>query len=294
MIERSVIHPHGRRGRRLRVSTCASPWIVVPMHVPRIDLPRCYRNTLAGAKLIPLPARHICFKCLRCPLAVNKTSVEDLLQTFCASKMKRPLPHQDPDDATSLVRPMLPSSSVRMGNNDKKAPALCRLRTIPLEEGLRRPSTNDTEPPYHVYSQRQKWTIVSLVSLAGCLSPLSSNAYFPAATAIASDLRVTECLIGLTITVYMIVQGIAPLPLGAVSDNKGRRLVIIASLAVFAVINLGLSFTSSYPMLLSLRGLQAAGSAAAVSISAGVIADIVSPNERGKFMGMHVGTKYVL
>lgn len=55
--------------------------------------------------------------------------------------------------------------------------------------------------------------------------------------------------------------------------------------------NLALAFTSSYPMLMVLRGVQAAGSAATISISAGVIADIASPDERGGFMGTNAGVR---
>jgi len=34
--------------------------------------------------------------------------------------------------------------------------------------------------PYHVFSRREKWCAVWIVSLAGLFSPLSSNIYFPA------------------------------------------------------------------------------------------------------------------
>jgi MFS family permease len=46
-------------------------------------------------------------------------------------------------------------------------------------------------------------------------------------------------------------------------------------------------------MLMVLRGLQAAGSAATISISAGVIADIACPQERGRFIGTNAGIRYV-
>ena len=41
------------------------------------------------------------------------------------------------------------------------------------------------DPPYHVFSRREKWALVYIVSLAGLFSPLSSNIYFPALGAIA-------------------------------------------------------------------------------------------------------------
>ena len=89
----------------------------------------------------------------------------------------------------------------------------------------------------------------------------------------------------------MIVQGIAPSFLGAVSDAYGRRLAFITTLTIYIVANLSLAFTSNLAMLLVLRGVQAAGSAATISISVGVIADIADPSERGSFMGANAGAR---
>lgn len=149
------------------------------------------------------------------------------------------------------------------------------------------------KPPYHILSKKQKWNLVIFVSLAASFSPLSSNIYFPAINTISKDLRVDASLVALTITVYMVVQGIAPSLLGAFSDAYGRRLTFAITLAVYTAANLALAFTSNYPMLVVLRGLQAGGSAATISISAGVIADIACPQERGRFIGTNAGVRYV-
>lgn len=152
-------------------------------------------------------------------------------------------------------------------------------------------ASQDPEPPYHIFSKKQKWNLVILVSLAGSFSPLSSNIYFPAISSISSDLGVGASLVALTITVYMVAQGIAPSLFGVLSDTRGRRLTFTISLAIYTAANLALAFTSSYPMLMALRGVQAAGSAATISISAGVIADIACPQERGSFMGTNAGVR---
>ncbi|KAL4883508.1 major facilitator superfamily domain-containing protein [Aspergillus karnatakaensis] len=145
--------------------------------------------------------------------------------------------------------------------------------------------------PYHILSPTQKWNLVIFVSLAALFSPLSSNIYFPALDTISRDLGVNAELVSLTITVYMIVQGIVPSVFGALSDSRGRRLAFITCLTIYTAANLALAFTCSYPMLIVLRALQAAGSAATISISAGVIADIALPQERGGFMGTNAGVR---
>lgn len=147
------------------------------------------------------------------------------------------------------------------------------------------------EQPYHILSKKQKWNLVIFVSMAGAFSPLSSNIYFPAINTISTELGVNATLVALTITVYMIVQGIAPSLFGSFSDTCGRRLSFTISLTIYTAANLALAFTSNYPMLMVLRGLQAAGSAATISISAGVIADIACPDERGGFMGTNAGIR---
>ncbi|KAJ5490911.1 hypothetical protein N7539_002478 [Penicillium diatomitis] len=152
-------------------------------------------------------------------------------------------------------------------------------------------SEKKDEGPYHILSTRQKWNLIIFVSMAASFSPLSSNIYFPAMDTISHDLGVSSSLTALTITVYMVIQGIAPLLLGSFSESKGRRLSFVVTLSVYTAANLALSFTTNYPMLLVLRGLQAGGSAATISISAGVIADIACPEERGRFMGTNAGIR---
>ena len=46
-------------------------------------------------------------------------------------------------------------------------------------------NNNNAEVPYHVFTNRKKWELVLIVSLAGLFSSLSSNIYFPALGAIA-------------------------------------------------------------------------------------------------------------
>lgn len=72
--------------------------------------------------------------------------------------------------------------------------------------------------------------------------------------------------VSLTITSYLIIQGISPLFWGSISDALGRRPIYIASFAVYIISNIGLSFSPNFTILMVFRGLQAAGSASTVSI----------------------------
>lgn len=70
----------------------------------------------------------------------------------------------------------------------------------------------------------------------------------------------------LTITSYLIIQGISPLFWGPLSDTLGRRPIYMASFALYILANIVLSFSPNFPVLLIFRGVQSAGSASTVSI----------------------------
>ncbi|CZR64513.1 related to synaptic vesicle transporter SVOP and related transporters (major facilitator superfamily) [Phialocephala subalpina] len=147
------------------------------------------------------------------------------------------------------------------------------------------------EPPYHVFTLAKKKQLVYIVSLAGLFSPLSSNIYFPALGQIATDLKTSISLVSLTITVYMVVQGLAPSFWGPLSDTQGRRITFIGTFTVYLLANVGLGFSNSFATLMVFRGIQAAGSAATISVGAGVIGDITTSRERGGLIGVFGGIR---
>ncbi|KAK9328029.1 major facilitator superfamily domain-containing protein [Lipomyces starkeyi] len=154
-----------------------------------------------------------------------------------------------------------------------------------LETAVRVP-TAASEAPYTVFSLSRKRAICAAATCSAMFSPLATNIYFPSITAIASDLHVSVEMINITVTTYMILQGIAPTFWGSFADVLGRRPVYLATITVFMLANLGLALQDSYASLLVLRMCQSAGSSATVAIGAGTIADVTVPAERGQYMGL--------
>jgi MFS family permease len=70
----------------------------------------------------------------------------------------------------------------------------------------------------------------------------------------------------LTVTVYMVVQGLAPSFWGSFSDVLGRRVIFIGTFLVYIIANIALGVSTNYAQLMVFRALQAAGSAATISI----------------------------
>ncbi|KAH6633844.1 major facilitator superfamily domain-containing protein [Chaetomium sp. MPI-SDFR-AT-0129] len=181
-----------------------------------------------------------------------------LLAPFSSSRKEQ----GDFATATAIAK----SSETDLSSSDDERPP-----TPPLPPADNKPDAGP-DPPYHVFTTRKKWQIVYIVSLAGLFSPLSSNIYFPALGDIA--------------------KGLAPSFWGPLSDTRGRRITFIGTFAVYLVANIALAFSDDeFEILMAFRAVQAAGSAATISVGAGVIGDITTAKERGGFMGSFGGIR---
>lgn len=119
---------------------------------------------------------------------------------------------------------------------------------------------------YTVFTPGNRRIIVGLCALAGFLSPFTAFTYFPALEYMAEDLGVSLQLMDLTITMFLVIQGVIPAVLGDAADQIGRRPVYIFVLAVYCAASVLLTVQTSYPALMAGRMLQSAGSSGTVHI----------------------------
>ncbi|KAK7993294.1 AN1-type zinc finger protein [Apiospora arundinis] len=117
--------------------------------------------------------------------------------------------------------------------------------SIKIEEAS--PTAEDISSDYNALTHRQRATLLFFASCAATISPASSTTYFPAVTSLARDLQVSVSLINLTISVYQIFQGLAPL-------SHGRLLRSIC------------------------------GSSGTVALAQAVLDDVTTSEQRGKYM----------
>lgn len=139
--------------------------------------------------------------------------------------------------------------------------------------------------PYTVFSKQARVGITLMVCAGSIVSPMTSNIYFPALDSVAKDLGVSLSLINLTLTTFMIFQGLAPALLGDFGDKAGRRPAYTLSFLVFLAANIGLALQRNYAALLVLRCVQAVGSSGTLALGYGVVADLAPRSTRGKYMG---------
>ncbi|PYH91156.1 MFS general substrate transporter [Aspergillus ellipticus CBS 707.79] len=147
-----------------------------------------------------------------------------------------------------------------------------------------RQETSPEQEAFSVFTVNQKRAMVAVGSLASFFSPLSSSIYFPALDTIADALNVTTSKIDLTVTTYLIMQGVAPMLIAGFSDTAGRRPAYIICFAIYLAANLGLGLQNDYGALLGLRCLQSAGSSGTVALANGLVGDLITSAERGTYI----------
>ena len=156
--------------------------------------------------------------------------------------------------------------------------------TIDIEAQAAAAAPPPEAPIYSIFSKRTKVMIVIMTSLGSLFSPLSSTIYLPALNSIANDLHKSIASINLTVTSYMIFQGLVPMFFGDLGDMVGRRPVYIAAFTIYFFANLGLALQNNYIALFILRALQSTGSSATIALGNGVMSDIATSAERGEYM----------
>ena len=121
--------------------------------------------------------------------------------------------------------------------------------------------------------------------LALFLSALDQTIVATALPAISRDLGDIQ-LIGWVITAYLLTSTSATPILGKLSDQLGRRVVVHLCLAIFL---LGSVLCALAPTMLTLvlaRALQGVGGGGLITMSQALVADVVSPRERGRYSGI--------
>ncbi|KAJ8596392.1 MFS general substrate transporter [Rhizopogon salebrosus TDB-379] len=137
------------------------------------------------------------------------------------------------------------------------------------------------------WGNARKNAVLTVVSGGSMIAGLAVSIQNPANAQIQSDLRASTSDISWTLSVFILTQGVFPLLWSAISEIKGRKFVYVLSVALFAIASAIVALSKTIGLVIGMRGLQAAGSSALLSIAAGTLADIYEPHERGAKMGIY-------
>ena len=112
-----------------------------------------------------------------------------------------------------------------------------------------------------------------MLAALAMFGPFSIDTIFPAFPAIARELGATPIAMQQTISVYMIAYALMSLFHGPLSDSLGRRRVILAGVAVFALASIGCALAGSIGALLAFRALQGISAGAGLIVGRAIIRD---------------------
>ena len=120
--------------------------------------------------------------------------------------------------------------------------------------------------------------------LVTALAVLSLNLFLPSLARIAEDFSVTYAQVNLALGGYLALSALLQLVMGPLSDRFGRRPVMLASMAVFALASIGCVLAESFWTFLAFRLLQGMVVAGQV-VSRAAIRDMYSTKEAASKLG---------
>jgi EmrB/QacA subfamily drug resistance transporter len=147
------------------------------------------------------------------------------------------------------------------------------------------PATDSQKTPAGVsLTPAEIKSILTGLLLIMFLGSLDQTIVAPALPTIARDLGSFDA-VSWVVTAYLLSStAITPI-VGKLSDLFGRRGVIAVSVAVFLVGSVLCALAPTMLALILARGVQGLGGGGLIALSNTVIADIVSPRERGRYQG---------
>ncbi|WP_433266970.1 multidrug effflux MFS transporter [Micromonospora vinacea] len=130
--------------------------------------------------------------------------------------------------------------------------------------------------PGDLMTNRQRAQLVLVLGALIAIGPLTIDMYLPALPAITAGLQTTETAVQLTLTGTLVGLALGQLLIGPLSDVVGRRVPLLAGLAVHIVASVLCVFAPNITVLGGLRVLQGLGVAAATVVATAVVRDLFS------------------
>jgi len=142
-------------------------------------------------------------------------------------------------------------------------------------------ATRAAGPPPQ-FSHREILSILSGALIGLLLAALDQTVVVTALPAIADDLNGIQHLSWI-VTAYLLTSTASTPIYGKLSDLYGRRRLIIIGIGIFVAASAFCASAQSMGQLITARALQGIGGGGLISMSQAIIADVISPRERGRY-----------
>jgi DHA1 family bicyclomycin/chloramphenicol resistance-like MFS transporter len=140
------------------------------------------------------------------------------------------------------------------------------------------PAITGTEEPSPPVRRQAGLTsgLVATVIFLTAIAPLATDMYVPAFPDVAGDLSATATQVQLTLTTFFVGMALGQLVGGPVSDQHGRRRLLIAAVVLMTVASLVCALTPSIGVMMAARLVQGFAGGWAMVIGRAVIVDLAT------------------
>ncbi|MFO1087396.1 MAG: multidrug effflux MFS transporter [Reyranellaceae bacterium] len=128
--------------------------------------------------------------------------------------------------------------------------------------------------------------IVALLLAIVPFSQIPLDAYTPALPQMARDLVADNAAVQNTVTAYMLGMSLALVPLGLLSDSRGRRPVLFGGMALLVAMSVGCASAGDIRTMLVMRFLQGIGGCTCLVIAYAIAADCFRDRELTSVSGL--------
>ena len=129
-----------------------------------------------------------------------------------------------------------------------------------------------------------KARLALILGALAMLGPFSIDTIFPAFAVIEYDLGVSKVAMQQTISLYLLGYAAMSLVHGPLSDALGRRPVILAGIAVFALASVGCALSTSMGQMLFFRVVQGLSAGVGLIVGRAIVRDALDGNDAQRLM----------
>lgn len=143
-----------------------------------------------------------------------------------------------------------------------------------------------TEDPAEILTGRAKNLALAGIFLANFVSMIAMNVVGTSMPIIIADIGGTQASFTWVVTATMLASAIATPIWGKLADLTSKKMLLQVALVVFILASAMAGFAQDATWLITFRVFQGIGVGGLGALGQIVLAEIVSPRERGKYMGI--------
>ncbi len=130
------------------------------------------------------------------------------------------------------------------------------------------------EPPTTAATHRMTTPLLVTLALLTGIAPFATDMYLAAFPALADDLGTSASGVQLTLTSFLVGLAVGQVVLGPLSDQRGRRRLLLVGAAVTVLASVACALAPSIGVLVAARFVQGVAGAAGIVLARAVVTDV--------------------